>query len=151
MFTDSLSFGLREAIAQGCQDEVTILTACKFSTEAELEEILCRYSETYWRRHPTAADAARKAYAEGRIIVPRLEGLCCPLGSAIFPLYDSWEVWRLEVSRHAPRWDMGWCPDRCKVTESQVLACDSVMEVCKLFPEDSGLKNWTSKSAMASE
>ena len=135
MFTDSLSFGMRDAIDQGCENELIILTACKFSNEAELEEILERYTGAYWRNHPTAADATRRAYGEGRIIVPRLEGLCCPLGSTIFPIYENWEAWQTEVSRHAPRWDMGWCPDRCKVTESQVLACDSVLEVCKLFPD----------------
>ena len=135
IFTDSLSFGMRKAIDQGCEDELVVLTACKFSNEAELEEILERYEESYWEKHPTAADATRRAYGEGRIIVPRLEGLCCPLGSPRHPLYVDWQEWRWEVSRHAPKWQIGWCPHRCKVTEEQVLACGSVMEVCKLFPE----------------
>jgi hypothetical protein len=135
VFTDSLSFGMREAIDQGCQDELIILTACKFSNEAELEEILERYTKVYWKKHPTAADATRRAYGEGRIIVPRLEGFLCPIGTPGEPLYVDWQEWRWEVSRHAPQWCMGWCPHHCEVTESQVLACNSVMEVCKLFPK----------------
>lgn len=135
IFTDSLSFGMRDAIAQGCENELIILTACKFSNEAELEEVLERYDSSYWRDHPTAADAARRAYAEGRIIVPRIQDLCCPIGSSGQPLYTDWKEWQWEVSRHAPSWSWGWCPHHCEVTESQVLACNSVMEVCELFPK----------------
>ena len=134
MFTDSLSFGLREAIDKGCEDEVVILTSCRFSTPAELEEILCWYEESYWHRHPKVAYAARRAYGEGRIIIPRIEGLRCPLGSSRFTLYESWEDWRLEVSRLAPRWNMAWCPHHCRVTAAKVLACNSVIDVCRLFP-----------------
>ena len=135
VFTDSLSFGMRDAIAQGCENEVTILTACKFSNEAELEEVLKRYEESYWRHYSNAADAVRRAYAEGRIIAPRLRDLCCPIGTPNQRLYVDWKEWRWEVSRHAPSWSWGWCPHRCKATEEQVLACNSVMEVCKLFPK----------------
>lgn len=142
VFTDSLSFGLRDAIDAGCEDELIILTACKFSSEAELEEVLEQYTEVYWRNHPTAADAARRAYAEGRIIVPRLRDLCCPIGTPNQPLYTGWDEWQWEVSRHAPKWQMGWAPQHCKVTEEQVLACNSVMEVCKLFPKVEPPENW---------
>jgi hypothetical protein len=135
VFSDSLSFGMRDAIDAGCEDEVVILTACKFSNEAELEKILCRYTEVYWQRHPTAADAVRRAYAEGRIIVPRNEGYCCPIGSSGQPLYTDWTEWQWELARHAPRWQMGWCPRQCQVTEEQVKACSSIKETYQLFPE----------------
>ncbi len=134
VFSDSLSFGLRDALDLGCQDEAVFLTACRIRSEDELEKTLERYTEVYWRKHPNAASAARRAYAEGRIIIPRLQGFCRPVGSQGHPLYTEWEEWRWEVSRHAPKWEIGWCPCHCQVTESQVLACDSVMDVCKLFP-----------------
>ena len=135
VFSDSLSFGMRDAMDAGCENEVIILTACKFSNEAELEEILCRYTEVYWQRHPTAADAVRRAYAEGRIIVPRNEGYCCPVGRSGEPLFTDWKEWQRAVAARAPRWDMGWCPSDCKVTEEQVNACSSIKEVYQLFPE----------------
>jgi len=135
VFTDSLSFGMRDAIDQGCENEVIILTACSFSNEAELQQVLEQYDSSYWQEHPTAAEAVRLAYTEGRIIIPQLVGLCCPIGRPRRRLYANWEEWRVELSRHAPDWRWGWCPRNCEVTAEQVLACESVMDVCKLFPK----------------
>jgi len=137
VFSDSLSFGMRDAIDAGCEDEVVILTACKFASAEELEEILDQYTEVYWSKHPTAADAVRRAYAEGRIIVPRIQDLCCPIGTPNQRLYVDWKEWQWEVSRHAPSWSWGWCPRGCQVTEEQVMACSSIKEVYQLFPEKS--------------
>ena len=135
VFTDSLSFGMREAIDHGCEDELVVLTACKFAGCEDLEEILRRYTEVYWSKHPTAADAVRRAYSEGRIIVPRNDGYCCPIGSSGQPLYTDWTEWQRAVAARAPSWDMGWCPRQCQVTEEQVKACSSIKETYQLFPE----------------
>jgi len=136
VFSDSLSFGMREALDNDCADEVVICCACLFETEEELEEIIQRYLEVYWVKHPEAAEATRKAFREGRILVPRAEECHAPIGTPSMPLYVNWEEWKFEVAAHAPDWKWGWCPSNCKVTQEQVLACESIQEVYRLFPQE---------------
>ena len=135
IFSDSLSFGMREAIENDCADEVVICCACKFANAAELEEIISRYLAVYWGKCPEAADLTRKAYKEGRILVPKAEGFHAPIGSSGQPLYSSWTEWQFEVAEHAPDWRMGWCPSHCEVTKEQVLAATTPQELYQLFPK----------------
>ena len=140
--SDSLSFGMRDAVDPDAYtaDDVTFVTACNFETEEQFEEIIERYLEVYWKKCPEAADAARKAWREGRIIVPRAQGYCCPIGVPGQPLYFNFEEWRDEVAKHAPDWSMGWCPRNCNVSREQVLATQNIEELYKLFPK--GDENW---------
>ena len=142
-FSDSLSFGMVAAIDTGLEDDVIILSAGKFSNKTELEKVIASYAECYWRKHPCdwattartlakeAADATRRAYDEGRILVPRLEGYLCPQwATQNRHLYPNWQAWRQQLSSNAP-----FQLEDCEVTENQVLACSSVEEVYRLFPE----------------
>lgn len=144
--SDSLSFGMRQALDPevNAAAEVTFVTACNFETEEQLEEIIQRYLEVYWTKCPEAADATRKAWREGRLVVPRAQGYCCPIGDSGYPLYTSFEEWRDHVATHAPDWSMGWCPRNCAVTREQVLATQSIEELYKLFPK--GDENWKERS-----
>ena len=140
--SDSLSFGMRDAVDPEAYtaDDVVFVTACNFETEEQLEEIIARYLEVYWKKCPEAADAARKAWREGRIIVPRAHGYCCPIGAPGQPLWVNFEEWKTEVANHAPEWSMGWCPRNCEVTREQVLATQTIQELYQLFPK--GDENW---------
>jgi hypothetical protein len=130
-FSDSLSFGMVAAIDTGLEDDVIILSAGKFSNKTELEKVIASYAECYWRKHPEAADATRRAYDEGRILVPRLEGYLCPQwATQNRHLYPNWQAWRQQFSSNAP-----FQLEDCEVTEDQILACSSVEEVYRLFPE----------------
>jgi hypothetical protein len=135
LVSDSLSFGMREALENDCAGEVIFVTGAVFRNEEELEQIIGRYSEIYWKKCPEAADATRKAFAEGRILMPKAEDCCHPIGSSGMPLYTSFEEWQWEVARHAPEWAMAWCHTNLKgkVTSEQVMATKTPQELYRLF------------------
>lgn len=135
LLADSLSFGMREALQNNCADEVIFVTACNFRTAEELEEIIERYLEVYWKKCPEAAAATRKAFAEGRILVPKAEDCCAPVGSSGQPLYTGFEEWQWEVAQHAPAWAMAWCHQELKgkITKEAVMAAKTPQELYRLF------------------
>ena len=134
-FSDSLSFGMRDALDQGCAHTITICCACIITDRHSLEIVINHYSETYWSKHPEAAEATRLAWDEGRILSPRAEGFHAPIGYSRQPLYADFKEWRTAVSEHAPDWSMGWCPHNCKVAKEQILTTKTPQELYRLFPK----------------
>lgn len=130
---------MRAAINRGIENEVVFVSGCKFTSPEELEKVIESYNRVYWRNHPTAGDATRKAFNEGRILCPRANGFCSPLGEPNDGerIYESFEEWRDAVASHAPKWNYGWCPRGCSVSRDEVMRCTTIEEVYSLFSEGS--------------
>ena len=135
MISDSLSFGMREALDAGVADQVTFITACKFKDREELETIIEGYLKVYWVKHPKAAEATRKAWKEGRIITPKTNGCCAPIGFSGHRLHKTFEEWRDAVSENAPEWDMGCYHPLFKgrISKEKVLSTKNINELVSLF------------------
>jgi hypothetical protein len=135
MISDSLSFGMRDALDQGVANDTTFVSQCRFSTAEDLEAIITMYEQVYWIKHPEAGDATRKALQEGRIILPRNMGCCSPIGQSGQSLYADFDQWKAAVAEHAPDWSMGWCHHtfRDRITKEDVLSTHSILELVQLF------------------
>lgn len=141
-FSDSLSFGMRAALARHpleFVDTFTWITQCVARDEQELEQIIERYQAVYWKECPEiAADACRRAFRGNRILMPRQYGYACPIAFECQPahLYVSFEEYRDAVAAVAPDWNKGWCPPdfEGKVTAEQVKATTNPIDLYKLFP-----------------
>ncbi len=54
------------------EDVVMIYTDARWSDDAEFEQVIAKYSATYWTNYPKAAGIARKLHASGKFEQTRL-------------------------------------------------------------------------------
>lgn len=128
MISDSLSFGIREAVEKGCDQKVLFVAGICVNTDEEFRGVLATYRTIYWRNNPEVCEnAAIAAWEEGRILTPRAAGLEPPKLYNVKVIFGDFEEWRDAMAQKVAKGDYG-------VTEEAVLKCKRAWDVCELFP-----------------